>query len=178
MKQVSMIRKTLSFIIILIIVHYSINAQFSFKAQTGISYIEHLSTGVSFSFSDKHTISLLYGSNLFINPQDFSSLMLQYDFLINKFQFAGINPRIGIKGGYSIYTNNYYRWTLSSFVPFVGLKYRLNKTIDIALDFGTAVSIEHSVERISYGEIGMYREYLPEYKLGLIFNLLKNSEKE
>jgi len=27
------------------------------------------------------------------------------------------------------------------------------------------------MERISYGEIGMYSEYLPEFKLGLNFRL-------
>ncbi len=155
----------------LIFLHYSCNAQFSFKVQTGISYIEHFSTGITFSLSEKHNLSLLYGSNFFMKPQEFSTIMLQYDFLFNKIDFAGINPRIGIKAGYSIYTNNYYRWTLTAFVPFIGLKYELNKTIDIALDLGTAISIEHSVKRISYGEFGMYKEYLPEIKLGMIFNL-------
>jgi hypothetical protein len=139
--------------------------------QTGISYIEHFSTGITFSFSEKHNLSLLYGSNFFIKPHDFSCIMLQYDYVLNKISFAGISPGIGIKGGYSVYTNDFYKWKLSSFVPFIGLKYQINKKFEIVLDLGMAVSIEHSVERINYGEIGMYREYLPEFKLGLTYKL-------
>jgi hypothetical protein len=155
----------------LVFIHYSGNAQFSFKLQTGISYIEHFSTGITFSFSERHNLSLLYGSNFFIKPRDFSCVMLQYDFLFSKLDFAGIIPAIGIKGGYSVYTNSYYKWKLSSFVPFVGLRYKACNKFEIALDMGTAISIEHSVKRISYGEIGMYREFLPEFKLGLTYKL-------
>lgn len=171
LNQIPMIKKILSSIFFLIVVHYSVNAQFSFKLQTGVSYIEHFSTGITFSFSERHNLSLLYGSNFFIKPQDFSCVMLQYDFLFNKINFAGIIPGIGIKGGYSVYTNSYYKWSLSSFVPFIGLRYQIDNKFGIALDIGTAISIEHSVERINYGEIGMYKEYLPEFKLGLTYKL-------
>jgi len=47
----------------------------------------------------------------------------------------------------------------------------LKEKIELFLDAGIAVSIEHSMERINYGEIGMYREYLPEFKLGFNFRL-------
>jgi hypothetical protein len=167
----SMIRKNLLLLMFLIIVHYPCNAQFSFKLQAGISYIEHLSAGITFSFSDKHNISFLYGSNILIKPKDFSSIMIQYDFLLNRINFAGITPGIGVKSGYSVYTNKYYRWTLTEIIPFMRLNYSVSEKIDMFLDLGSTFSIEHSVERISYGEIGMYRKYLPEFKLGLNFRL-------
>jgi hypothetical protein len=166
-----MIKKISLILSFLIFMHLPGNAQISFKLQTGISYIEHFSTGITFSFSEKHNLSILYGSNFFIKPKDFSCVMLQYDFIFNKINFAGIIPGIGIKGGYSVYTNRYYKWNLSSFVPFIGLRYKAGNKFEIALDMGTAISIEHSVKRISYGEIGMYREFLPEFKLGLIYKL-------
>ena len=93
------------------------------------------------------------------------------DFLIKRINFAGITPGIGIKSGYSVYTNKYYKWNLTEIIPFIRLDYTVSEKIDMFLDLGTALSIEHSVERISYGEIGMYRKYLPELKLGLNFRL-------
>ncbi|OFY61834.1 MAG: hypothetical protein A2V64_08300 [Bacteroidetes bacterium RBG_13_43_22] len=166
-----MIKKTLSLLMFLVILHYPCNAQFLFKLQAGMSYIEHLSTGITFSFSDKHNITLLYGSNVFINPKDFSSIMLQYDFVVSGINLAGITPGIGIKSGYSVYTNKYYKWNLTEVIPFIRLDYCVSEKIDVFLDMGTALSIEHSVKRRSYGEIGMYRKYLPEFKLGLNYRL-------
>jgi len=150
---------------------FQCNAQFSVKIQTGISYIEHFSAGITFGFSDKHDLSVLYGSDFFFNQKDFLNIMFQYNYNLTRLGFAGITPAIGIKGGYAIYSDKYYRWELTEIIPFARFKYPLKGKIELFLDAGAAVSIEHSMERISYGEIGMYSEYLPEFKLGLNFRL-------
>lgn len=155
----------------LIILNYSSKAQVSFKAQIGISYIEHFSTGITLSLLNKHNISLLYGSNIFIKPQEFSSFLIQYEMLLNKIKIRSITPKFGIKGGYSIYTNNYYQWELVAVVPFIGLNYPVKNKVNIALDLGVAVSRELTLKRISYGEIGEYKQFLPELKIGIFFNL-------
>jgi hypothetical protein len=166
-----MIRRNLSAFLFLIIMQCSGNAQFSVKLQTGISYIEHFSTGITFCFSDKHNLSVLYGSNLFIKPLEFSNVLLQYDFLVNRINLAGITPGIGIKTGYSLYTNKYYKWHLISTVPFIRLNHKLSNTFELNLDLGTVITYEFAVKRISYNEIGMYRTYLPEIKLCLVYKL-------
>jgi len=149
----------------------SINAQFSVRLQTGISYIEHFSAGITLSFSDKHDLSVLYGSDFFFNRKDFLNILLQYNYSLAKLSFAGITPAIGIKGGYAVYSDKYYRWELTEIIPFARFNYLLRDKISLFIDAGAAFSIEHSMERISYGEIGMYREYLPELKLGIYFRL-------
>lgn len=163
-------KQTLAILLLLITISYSGMAQFSIKGQAALSYIEHLSTGVTFSFSGKHHISLLYGSDFFINTKDFSSYMLQYYLRLNRMTFAKITPVIGIKAGYSIYTDDYYKWELMSVVPFTGINYRLNKKIDILFDLGATISRAQSVKRIRQGEIGKYRELLPELKAGILYN--------
>jgi hypothetical protein len=155
----------------LISVNYAVYSQLSIRVETGFSYIEHFSTGIALSISEKHNLSLLYGSNLFIRPCDFSNILLQYERRLVNMNIAGITPGIGIKGGYSVYTNKYYKWYLFQIIPIVRLDYRIHERAFIFLDAGIAISIEHSMERISYGEIGMYRKYLPELKFGLNFKL-------
>ena len=54
--------------------------------QVGYSYIEHLSTGIGLTIYQKHNISVLYGSNFFINPQNFSSYLFQYEYSIGKLE--------------------------------------------------------------------------------------------
>lgn len=157
--------------LIIISFHIPCRAQFEFKAQTAFSYIEHFSTGLSFEFSGKRNISILYGSNFFIKPNSFSSYMLQYERYFNKVEFAGITPELGIKGGYSVFTDKYYRWTLFVIVPFAGLSYRINDYIDLAFDFGIAYSRELSLKRVGFGNIGNYKEFLPELKLTLYYKL-------
>lgn len=164
-------RKIFLIWLFLIIVNYSGKAEVNFKAHLGISYIEHFSTGISFSFSNKHNISLLYGSNFFIKPQEFSSFLIQYEMLLNKIKIRSITPKFGIKGGYSVYTNNYYQWELIAVVPFIGFNYPVKNKVNIALDLGVAVSRELSLKRVSYGEIGEYKRFLPELKIGIFFNL-------
>lgn len=163
-------KKLLTLVLILFWLH-SVNAQLAFKVQTGIGYLEHFSTGIGVGIKNKHQLSLLYGSNLFLKTSDFSSLLLEYDFKFYKLNFSGFTPKLGIKGGYSIYTNTYYRWNVLMLVPFVGVNRPLSKKLDLAIDLGLAVSHELSLERISYGEFGTYRKYLPEIKIGLIYTL-------
>jgi hypothetical protein len=146
-------------------------AQATFKAQVGMSYIEHFSAGVTLSFSEKHHISLLYGSDFFIKTKDFSSYMLQYEFILNPVKFAKVAPKTGLKGGYSVYTSEYYRWEVLTVVPFAGVNYRMNPKMNVFLDGGVAISRALSVTRISFGEIGKYREFLPEIKVGIRHNL-------
>lgn len=149
----------------------SVKSQIKFKAQVGVGYIEHFSIGLAISKSDKNILSLNYGSDFFIKMNDFSSFLLQYERLFNKMNIKSIVPKIGIKGGYSIYTNAYYKWELIALIPYVGLYYPFNEKIQFNLDAGLAVSKELSIERISYGEIGNYKKYLPEIKLGFYYNL-------
>lgn len=146
-------------------------AQLKFRAQTGVSYLEHLSLGLGLEFQNKHQIQLLYGSNFLLKPNDFSSYQLEYSCRLNKPIFHGFTPRLGIKGGYSVYTNTYYRWQLLQVVPFVGVSYPIHKKLDLAFDLGTAVSHELSLEHLNYGEFGTYRKYLPELKVGLTYTL-------
>jgi len=157
--------------LLLVIINYSGKAEVNFKAHLGISYIEHFSTGITLSFSNKHNISLLYGSNFLIKPQEFSSFLIQYEMLLNKIKIGSITPKFGIKGGYSIYTNNYYQWELLAVVPFIGFNYPIKNKVSLALDMGVAVSRELSLKRISYGEIGGYKQFLPELKIGIFINL-------
>lgn len=163
-------KKLLTLVLIYFWFH-PVNAQLTFKAQTGVGYLEHFTTGIGVEFSNKHQLSLLYGSNFFYKTSDFSSLLLQYDCKFNKLNFNGFTPKLGIKGGYSVYTNTYYRWNVLMLVPFVGVNRPLSKKLDLAFDLGLAVSHELSLERISYGEFGTYRKYLPEVKIGLLYTL-------
>jgi hypothetical protein len=158
--------KTLASLLFILFLAYPCFPQLTFKVQTGLSYIEHLSTGITLSFSEKHNISLLYGSNFFIKPKDFSTYMLQYHLKLNRMNFGRMTPAIGIKGGRVIYSDDYYKWELLTIIPFVGLHYQVNERLDIAMDLGPAISFEQSVQRISYGEIGKYRDLLPEFKIG------------
>jgi len=166
-----MTRKILFIFSFVAFIYFPGSAQFSFKIQTGFSYIEHFSAGMTFCLSDKQELSVLYGSDFFFNQKDFLNIMFQYNYNLTRLGFAGITPAIGIKGGYAIYSDKYYRWELTEIIPFARFKYPLKGKIELFLDAGAAVSIEHSMERISYGEIGMYSEYLPEFKLGLNFRL-------
>lgn len=88
-------------------------------------------------------------------------------------KFSGITPTIGIKGGHTIYTDDYYTWNLAVFIPFIGVQYPLNRKIDLLVQAGSAFSFEQSAKRISYGEIGHYRQILPEVKAGIVYNFVK-----
>ena len=159
------------YLLLLFFTFNTIKAQTFIKLQLGLSYIENFSTGFELSIKNKHNISILYGSNFFSKPQDFSSFMLQYDYAIDKLEIAHLIPHIGIKGGYSIYTNNYYQWELIALVPFIGTNYQINKRIDLSTCFGVAFSKELSMKRINYGEVGWYKKVLPEIKIAIKYKL-------
>lgn len=146
-------------------------SQIKWQAHTGVSYIEHLSVGLGCSLHNKHEITALYGSNAFTEANDFSSLLLQYNRLLNKYTYRNFTPSVGLKGGQTIFTDHYYRWKLDAIIPFAGFHYRYDKRIFFYVQGGMAISFEQTVKRLHYGEIGHYRQFLPELKLGAIFNL-------
>jgi hypothetical protein len=146
-------------------------AQFAIRAHAGLSYIEHVSTGVAFSLGKKHAITLLVGSNLFINMSDFSNYFIQYDYSFTKLKFKGATPRLGIKGGDSHFTDDIYRWHVVHVIPFAGIAYPLHPKMELHIEFGAAFSFEQSVERIGEDEVGHYRELLPEIKVGILYTL-------
>ena len=165
-------RKQLLIIFLLLAtLYFPCKSQIIIKAQTGLSYIEHFSVGISFEFSEKQNVSLLFGSNFFVSPNYFSSYMIQYDRCIRRIKFLGIIPKVGLKGGYSVFTDEYYKWRLIVVSPFIGFNYHITNKIETYLDLGIAYSREESLKRIKYGEIGSYKDYLPEIKIGLYFNL-------
>lgn len=164
-------KQILILLLLLISLHFPCKSQIIVKVQTGISYIEHFSAGITFDFSEKQAISLFYGSNFLVNPNYFSSYMLEYDRFIKQIKFFGITPKIGIKGGYSIFTDEYYKWRLIVIVPFIGFNYHITNKTEAFIDLGITYSREESLRRIKYGEIGSYKDYLPEIKIGLYFNL-------
>jgi hypothetical protein len=157
----------------LIILSYQTEAQVKIKAQAGLSYIEHFSLGITCSVSNKHSISLLYGSDFFSSTKSFSSYLLQYDFAFNKLIFKKITPRLGIKGGNTTYTSDYYTWELVAVIPFMAFNYPISKRIDVFVEGGACVSFEQKLKRINYGEIESYKEWLPEFKTGLHYTFGK-----
>ncbi|HMJ69017.1 MAG TPA: hypothetical protein VK508_08980 [Cyclobacteriaceae bacterium] len=145
-------------------------AQVSLKAHLGASYIEHLATGITVSYRH-HSVTALYGSNLFINTRNFSNLFAQYDYSVPRWKVAGAIPRFGVKGGNSIYTNKYYRWKVVSLIPFAGARYPVNDKLEVLFEVGPTYSFEQHLERIKYGEIGHYRYVLLELKVAVAYTL-------
>lgn len=152
-------------------------AQFSVQPHIGVSYIEHVSTGVTFGFRKNHSITALYGSNFFINTRDFSNLFIQYDFSIPRWTVRGAIPRVGVKGGNSFYTNEYYRWKVVSLIPFAGLRYPINDKFQLLFEAGPVYSFEQYMQRIKAGEIGHYRYVLLELKIAVAYTLFKRDKK-
>jgi hypothetical protein len=166
-------KRILVLLLFLLNLNYSGKAQLRFQANVGLGYLEHLSAGIGCSISSNHTVSLLYGSDFFIRPKDFASYLLQYNLVLPRLGFAGITPSIGIKGGHTIYTDDYYKWEVAVIVPFMGLQYPINRKINAVVQAGAVFSFEQSVTRINYGEIGHYKDFLPEIKTGIVYTLSK-----
>jgi hypothetical protein len=158
-------------LLFLIILPNSGKAQLTWRVQAGLSYLEHFSTGITFGFATKHTVSLLYGSNFFIRTKDFSSYLVQYEYKMTNLKVAKITPGIGVKGGHSVYTSDYYKWEVAVVAPFTAFHYPVNEKIDIRMEVGGAISLEQSVKRIRFGEIEKYKELLPEFKAGILYRL-------
>ncbi|HZY78085.1 MAG TPA: hypothetical protein VFE50_01085 [Cyclobacteriaceae bacterium] len=149
-------------------------AQVSVEAHVGLSYIEHVSTALTLRSGKNHSVTVLYGSNFFVNTHDFSNAFLQYDYSVPKWAVFGATPRFGIKGGNSFYTNKYYRWKVVSLIPFAGARYPINDKFDFLFEAGPVWSFEQYLQRRSLGEIGHYRYVLVELKVALAYNLFKS----
>lgn len=150
------------------------DAQVGLSVQGGLSYIEHVSTGVTLTFGKRHAASFLCGSNLFTNMSDFRNLFAEYSYSFVNLKLAKFVPRLGVKGGDSYYTDEYYRWHVLHVIPFAGCSLPLTARTTLFFDAGAAFSFEQSVERIKPGEIGHYRELLPEVKLGILYPLYRS----
>lgn len=169
--------RALSILVITIFLSFKSIGQVVMRVQGGVSYIEHFSTGLALTFVDKHTISFLCGTNFFINTYEFSNLMLQYDLRIHRLAFWHLTPKVGIKGGDSIFTDEYYRWKVLNIIPYLGLQRTVRQKTDFFLEVGPAFSFEQKVKRIKSGEIGHYRELLPEFKLGIQYTIYSRSKR-
>jgi hypothetical protein len=167
------LKKKYVLLLYLLFFNYSGKAQVRFHVDAGVGYLEHFSAGIGCSFSSKHNVSLLYGSDFFVRPKDFASYLLQYNLILPRLRFAGITPTIGLKGGHTIYTDDYYRWEVAVIIPFAGLQYPINKKINAVVQAGVVFSFEQSVKRIDYGEIGHYKDLLPEIKTGIVYTFSK-----
>lgn len=165
--------KPLGTVIILLILCDFTQAQVRVQAHAGAGFTEHFSIGVGCTFAETHAITLLYGSDFFYHPKEFSTYMLQYAFAARRWRFSKVTPIVGLKGGHAIFTDKYYTWEVMVFVPFAGLQYPLSGNIDLTLQAGGAISFEQKAERLNYGEIGHYRQYLPELKAGIVYDLKK-----
>lgn len=159
----------------LFVLCHSCQAQPEVEAHAGFGYTEHLSLGIGCTFAEKHTVLLLYGSNCFSRPKNFSTYMLQYNLAINRWEFLNVTPMVGIKGGHAIFTDKYYTWDVAVLIPFVAMQYPVNRNVDLAIQAGGAVSFEQKVKRINYGEIGHYRQFLPEVKTGIVYSFQKKA---
>jgi hypothetical protein len=146
-------------------------AQIRLECRTGFGYLEHFITGAGVKFNDESSAGFRYGSDFFINPRSFSSFSLQYE---RKMSCLHVDPfylDYGLKGGYTVYSNKYYRWKLVFLVPVVGLKYHLSERMTLGVQGGMSVNRELSAERLGWGEIGWYREFLPEFNFSLSYDL-------
>lgn len=167
------IKKSIILLLIGWLVTFNSFSQFSISLHGGLSYIEHVSTGVDFHLGKRQTISLLCGSNFFINMHNFRNLFLQYTFGFNRLNVGKFTPKLGVKGGDSFFTDEYYRWHVLNVIPFVGVEYPLTNKMQLFFEAGAAFSFEQSVERIKQGEIGHYKELLPEIKVGMLYTLYR-----
>jgi hypothetical protein len=161
---------------IFFILHDFCQAQPRLHAHAALGYTEHFSLGIGCTFADKHSVTLLYGSNFFFHPKQFSAYMLQYNLAVQRWRFLNVTPSVGIKGGHAIFTDGYYTWEVAVFIPFVAMQYPLSRKIDLVIQTGGAVSFEQKVRRINYGEIGHYRQYLPEVKACIVYNFNKSGQ--
>jgi hypothetical protein len=158
----------LLFLITFLLCLTGVKGQFQIKVQCSAGYSEHFSTGISLELKH-HSLFFDYGSNLFINTDRFSSKLAGYKYIFNPVLNNSIYPTVGLKAGYAVFTDAYYHWELAELIPFIGGQYNINHRMQLFAETGLLVSHELSQERISYGNIGNYRTYLPEIRFGLNF---------
>jgi hypothetical protein len=156
---------------------FQAQTQISLKGQLGVGYAEHLSTGITVAVKKNDSFSFLYGSNLFLKPRDFSTLYFQYEHTVPLLTFNKLVPAAGIKFGYTVFSDNYYRWKVVSAVPFISLSRNITSSVELGTEAGLIVSRIESVTRVNYGEIGNYKRYLPELKVLIRFTILPLSRE-
>lgn len=159
------------FIVLLVLLLFSKNSisQPKVNFQIGFGYLEHLSTGIGFKIKEKHKITFLLGTNFFMKLDDFAAYQIQYEYPNQMKKILLLN--YGLKGGYSNYSNKYYKWQLLSITPISNLKYRLTDNLFLVSTLGLTYSRVLNQTRVEMGEIGWYREFLPEIKLSLLYDL-------
>jgi hypothetical protein len=164
-------RRIIFFLVIFLITARHSLAQIHLECRTGVGYLEHFITGAGVGFKNGSSAGFRYGSNFFVNPCSFSSFSLQYERSLPHISMEPFHLDYGLKGGYAIYSNTYYRWKLVFLVPFAGLNYQLNENMTFGLQVGFSVNRDLSAERLEWGEIGWYREFLPEFNFSLSYVL-------
>ena len=102
---------------------------------------------------------------------DFSNFFIQYDYSFTKWKIKNATPRLGVKGGDSRFTDDYYRWHVVHVIPFAGITCPIRPKMDLLFEVGGAFSFEQSVERVGQGEVGHYKELLPEVKVAILYTL-------
>ena len=125
----------------------------------------------------KNSVGFYYGSTLFVKPQEFSTLFVKYNRALPVFNYRNFTPGLGLKAGQTIFTDRYYRWRVLSAVPLVSLSYTLNNRTSLLAETGLAFSRIETVKRISYGEIGKYKRYLPEINISVNYALTKRTRE-
>jgi hypothetical protein len=167
--------RTLVVILFLLGLPVSAMCQAKIYGDVGLSYIEHFSLGGGVTFRN-HSLGVLYGSNFFVHPKKFSNFFGQYQLAVPRFTFANLIPLIGVKGGHTVFSDRYYRWNVASLIPFIGLQYPLTDQLNLYTHAGVAFSFEQSVTRLNFGEIGHYKNKLPELKVGVNFKFIRTKE--
>jgi hypothetical protein len=165
------------FILLISIFSWAVHGQKNIKAFGALSVIEHASVGVSVQLGRRHTISGMFGSNLFFGYHKFSNLLLQYDFTFLKLARGKITPKFGVRGGDSYFSDTYYRWHVMNIIPVLGANYGYSQKVSLFAEAGVAIAFLQSVERVKAGEIGIYRQYLPELKIGISYTLYEKKKK-
>jgi hypothetical protein len=151
-------------------------SQVKIEAVGGLSYIEHVSLGFRFQLNSRHSLSAQYGSNVLFSHYDFYNLIAQYDYSFKKGSQKNITPRLGVRGEDSYYTDTYYRWHVMNIIPFLGAKHQFNPKISFFGEVGVSISFLQSVTRIKMGEVGIYKQYLPEVKFGIGYTLYEKKK--
>src|SRR3954463_12654144 len=77
--QLATMLRPLILVACILSLNYSGFAQTRYQVHTGLGYLEHFSLGVGCTFSNKHEIGAFYGSDFFVHPNNFSTLLLQYN---------------------------------------------------------------------------------------------------
>ncbi len=146
-------------------------AQTLVKMHAGYSYLEHFSAGPIVEWRSRHSVSVRYGSNFFYQPANFSTFFAEYQRSILPGNLHRLIPAAGIKIGYTIFTDEYYRWNIVSVVPLFSLRYRASDRLDLVAGSGVAICRIESVTRIHFGEIGKYKQYLPEFNVAIHYSM-------